>query len=258
MQVKAEPKVIDVAHPTIFHEILDSKLPESEKTVRRLRDEAWIVVGAGTLTTAWTLSVATYYLLENPHILRRLKDELRAAIPDPNQNPRLSVLENLPYLTAILKEALRLSYGVASRLPRISPIDDIKFKDTATGKEWTIPAGTVVSMTTTLLHHDESIYPNSGAFLPERWVEDSSLDKFLFSFSKGSRQCLGINLAWGELYIALAGVFRRWGSVECRDEGDEGVLELFETEIGDVEIARDGFVVLTRDGSKGIRIKARR
>ena len=216
------------------------------------------MVAAGTLTTAFALSVATYHLLENPRMLRRLKDDLRAAIPDPSQNPRLPVLENIPYLTAILKEALRLSYGVASRLPRISPVEPIIFNDPTTGKEWIIPAGTVVSMTVSLLHHDESIYTNSKAFLPERWIENPSLDKFLLSFSKGSRQCLGINLAWGELYIALAGVFRRWGSTACRDEGDEGVLELFETEIGDVEMARDRFVVLTRDGSKGVRIRVKR
>ena len=110
-------------------------------------------------------------------------------------------------------------------------------------------------MTSTLLHHDESLFPDSKAFIPERWIKDPSLDKYLVSFSKGSRQCLGINLAYAEMYIALAGSFRRWGTTACRDEGDEGVLELWDTEIGDVEIARDGFVPLARDGSVGVRIR---
>ena len=158
-------------------------------------------------------------------------------------------------MTAIIKEGLRLSYGVSARLPRISPTESILFKDPKTGQECTIPPNTVVSMTSTLLHHDESIFPDSKAFLPERWIKDPSLDKFMVSFSKGSRQCLGINLAYAEMYIALAGIFRRWGSADYREDGDEGVLELWETEIGDVEIARDGFVPMARDGSKGIRIK---
>lgn len=210
------------------------------------------------MTTAWTLAVATYHLLKSPHILRRLKADLRTAIPDPKRTPHLPVLENVPYLTAIIKEALRLSYGVSSRLPRISPIEPIHFKDSGTGKEWTIPPNTVLSMTSTLLHHDESLFPDNKAFMPERWIKDPSLDKYLVSFSKGSRQCLGINLAYAEMYIALAGIFRRWGSAAYRDEGDEGVLELYETEIGDVEIARDGFVPLARDGSMGVRVKVRK
>ena len=42
-----------LAHPTIFHEVLQSNLPAQEKASRRIQDEAWIVVGAGTTTTAY-------------------------------------------------------------------------------------------------------------------------------------------------------------------------------------------------------------
>ena len=42
-----------LAHPTLFHELLQSNLPAEEKASRRIQDEAWIVVGAGTLTTAY-------------------------------------------------------------------------------------------------------------------------------------------------------------------------------------------------------------
>ena len=44
-------------HPTIFHDILESDLPPQEKALDRLWQEGQTIIGAGTETTAWTLSV---------------------------------------------------------------------------------------------------------------------------------------------------------------------------------------------------------
>jgi cytochrome P450 len=70
------PKSSNTQHRTIFHEILNSKLPPEEMTLARLGDEATTTVAAGTITTAWTLSVAIYYLLTSPSVLKSLKTEL--------------------------------------------------------------------------------------------------------------------------------------------------------------------------------------
>lgn len=45
------------------------------------------------------------------------------------------------------------------------------------------------------VHSDESIWgPNPRRFNPNRWLEGDGkqLDKYLVTFSKGARQCLGI------------------------------------------------------------------
>lgn len=246
----------NLSHPTLFHELLQSDLPAHEKSVGRIRDEAFIVVAAGTTTTAWTLSVATYYLLANPHILTRLKLELKAAIPDPDIFISLSILERIPYLVAIGQEALRLSYGVSTRLQRMAP-DPMVFVDPQTKKKWIIPPNTPCGMTSVFVHHDESVFPNSKSFIPERWIQDPRLNRYLVAFSKGTRQCLGINLAYAELYICLAAIFRRFGSVDVRDEGDEGILELYDTELADIAMAMDAFLPLPKKESQGIRIRVR-
>jgi cytochrome P450 len=72
----SSPKPSNTQYRTIFHEILNSKLPPEEKTLARLGDEASVTVAAGTLTTSWTLSVALYYLLTSPPVLKNLKTEL--------------------------------------------------------------------------------------------------------------------------------------------------------------------------------------
>jgi hypothetical protein len=110
-------------------------------------------------------------------------------------------------------------------------------------------------MTSVLIHHNETIFPDAKVFRPDRWIEHPRLDRYLVAFSKGSRQCLGMNLAYAEMYLLLAAVFRRFGSKEVRFEGDEGVLELVDTDVSDVEIVADRFVPIVKPESKGVRVR---
>ncbi len=126
------------------------------------------------------------------------------------------------------------------------------------GKEWVIPPMTPCAMTSVQIHHDETVFPNSHEFIVDRWLAPDSkkLDKYLVSFSKGSRICFGRNLGYGMLYEVLTSQWRLWGSREVRNHDDIGILELFETELKDVVIASDYFVPRPRKESKGIQLKA--
>jgi cytochrome P450 len=120
--------------PTMFHDILESKLPPAEKKLNRIYQEGQTFVAAGTETTAWSLSVIIFYLLKDPVRLERLTKELRKA-----KATTSTELEQLPYLSAVVQEGLRLSYGVSHRLPRIAPNETLSFVDGE--KTWLIPAG---------------------------------------------------------------------------------------------------------------------
>lgn len=62
---------------TIFGEILTDKgMDSEEKGTHRLAMEAFAIMGAGTETTASTISVITYYLLQQPGTFARLTAEL--------------------------------------------------------------------------------------------------------------------------------------------------------------------------------------
>jgi cytochrome P450 len=50
-------------------------------------------------------------------------------------------------------------------------------------------------MTSVLIHHNEEIFPDSHEFIPERWLDPEKrkyLEKYMVSFTKGSRQCVGM------------------------------------------------------------------
>ena len=167
----------------------------------------------------------------------------------------LVTLEQLPFLTGVVQEGIRLSHAVTHRLQRICPDETLVFND---GKQdWRIPSGTPVSMTSNLIHHNESIFPNSTTFRPERWIEDPQLTRYLVSFGKGGRVCLGINLAYAELYLALAAMFRVYGSAEVQGRDDVGVLELYKTTRKDLVMERDMENPAMPSESEGIRIVVR-
>lgn len=178
--------------PTVFRELIaDPELPPSEKELRRLQDEAQLVVAAGITTVGWALSVGAFHILDKPEIFKRLRAELEEAIPDPNQELHWADLEKLPYLTGCIKEAIRLSYPVSTRNPRLLS-KPLAYND------WVIPPRTPVSMTIVDVNDDEDIFPEHAKFKPERWIDPpktkdgSALDRYFVCFQKGTRSCLGV------------------------------------------------------------------
>lgn len=158
------------AEHTIFRGVLESRLPPQEKTLARMTADAGTIMVAGTLTTTFYLALATYYLLASPGVLRRLKEELRAALGAPlppgallgtSRMVRLEELEKLPYLTAVIQEAFRLSYGSSSRLQRAAPEEELVYRDRGTGREWVVPKG--VSGPPASSDRDRGVPENLGA-----------------------------------------------------------------------------------------------
>ena len=183
---------------TLVQSILNSKqLPAAEKEYSRVQHEVEMVNSAGMETIAQTLRWTCFHIYSNSKILHRMRDELSnvSSILASNapskeaQTSLLAQLERLPYLTAVIKEGLRMSPGVATRLARIAPDRDISYNS------WSIPAGTPVGMTVLLMHYSEEQYPDPYAFNPERWMSSESKtqrDKIFSPFSKGSRMCVGM------------------------------------------------------------------
>lgn len=67
-------------------------------------------------------------------------------------------------------------------------------------------------MTAILTHQNEELFPEPRVFRPERWLgpEGKRLDRYLVTFNRGTRSCLGMNLARAELFMVLAAVFRQF------------------------------------------------
>jgi len=210
---------------TIFSELLAADyhgVGAPTTTVDDLLDEANVVLAAASDTTGNAMTIASYHILTNPIVRVNLRRELQNAFPDANARLDFIALEKLPYLTAVIKEALRLSYGVIGRLPRVVPEPGAEFNG------FSVPAGTIVGMSAWVMHHDEGVWPDSQTFDPTRWLESEEkffyLEKYLVPFGKGSRQCIGMPLAYCELYITLGTIFRRFDGLENYETRPEDLV----------------------------------
>ena len=74
---------------------------------------------------------------------------------------------------------------------------------------------TIVSSCSYVHHLDPHTFKDPEAFQPERWFEDPTtdpreMDRKLVVFSRGSRSCVGMHLAYAELHLVVAHLFRRF------------------------------------------------
>jgi cytochrome P450 len=189
-------------HTTLVSALMDSNLPTSEKTLRRLEAEVSSIFGAGVLVPSEVLTFITIRLLCDQVLRDRLDRELRHAAA-----PGTSVwqtLDTLPYLQAVLLETFRMVHGCARRLQREAPDDDLHYtgqwtppnKSSPVKVQYVIPRGSSIGMSALLVHNNEELFPRAGEFRPERWLNregklDKRLQQYLLTFSKGSRQCVG-------------------------------------------------------------------
>lgn len=65
-------------------------------------------------------------------------------------------------------------------------------------------------MSASALHNYEQVFPEPHSFIPDRWLEgDVDLKRrYWVPFGRGSRACIGISLAYVELYHVIAAIFR--------------------------------------------------
>ncbi|KAF4466094.1 cytochrome P450 monooxygenase [Fusarium albosuccineum] len=193
-----------------------------------LRTNASSLLIAGSETTATGLVGMTYFLLERPECLAALQEEVRSAFQT-QQEINESSTRDLPYVNAVIKEALRIFVPLPINVPRVSPGGFVDGRY--------IPAGvsspqrsmfsnyilttanlcitkTIVSCHQYSLGHSPEYFSDPESFHPERWLPENhplyskryATDNLEASkpFLIGPRTCLGKNLAYLEMRIILS------------------------------------------------------
>ncbi|MGI0490656.1 cytochrome P450 [Alkalinema pantanalense CENA528] len=164
-----------------------------------LRNELLMLLLVGHETTAISMAWMFHQVYQNPAILDRLRQEI-ASLGD-NANPL--AIAQLPYLTAICQETLRM-YPVAPLLfPRIP-------KEPITIAGQTFTEGTPLVPSIYLVHYREDLYPSPNEFRPERFLERQYSPSEYLPFGGGNRRCLGYALAQMEMKLALAHMVQRY------------------------------------------------
>jgi unspecific monooxygenase len=112
-------------------------------------------------------------------------------------------MAQLPYLTAICQETLRMYPVLPVLFPRIA-------KSPVKIAGYSFDAGTKFLPTIYLVHYQEDLYANAQQFEPERFLVRQYSASEYFPFGGGSRRCLGFALAQLEMKLVLATILSNY------------------------------------------------
>lgn len=180
---------------------------------------------AGTDSTGMNLATIIRGLVLRPERYERLKHEVES---NAARGAQAENVQALPYLAAVVKEALRLSMANPTRLPHVVPAGGWMFKGTF------FPANSIVGCSAYELHFNASVFPEPHEFRPERWLNATDeMSKYWFAFGAGSRACIARNLATLELHLATERLASSnvLNGARVVKEGDVEIYEWFNSKV---------------------------
>ncbi|KAI1744725.1 cytochrome P450 [Xylaria scruposa] len=183
--------------PDLWNLVEESGVLTSEEVY----NNAELFMTAGTETTASLLTGTTYYLLKNPEKMKILTDEIRGRFKS-NEEMTFEALGKLEYLNACLREGLRVYPSIPTAIPR-----EVADGGNVIMGKW-LPGGIRVSVHQTATYRSPTNFRNPDEYVPERWLGDPSYKDDIREahqpFGVGTRNCIGMNMAWHEMRLLLA------------------------------------------------------
>uniref|UniRef100_A0A0D9X9K6 Cytochrome P450 n=1 Tax=Leersia perrieri TaxID=77586 RepID=A0A0D9X9K6_9ORYZ len=195
----------------ILDGIVDSRLGDTEKhgdflesllelmsAGKIARDNVTTIMfdlfGAGTDTIAVTVEWVMAELLRNPSIMAKVQAEIKDVLGG-KKTIEENDIEKLPYLQAVVKEAMRLHPVAPILLPHQAVEDGVEIGG------YTVPKGSTVIFNVWAIMRDPTVWERPDEFMPERFldrekgVDFRGKDFEFIPFGAGRRLCPGLPMA---------------------------------------------------------------
>jgi cytochrome P450 len=170
---------------------------------QELFDQCMVSFQAGHETTATALTWWSRLLAGHPEAAARARAEVGAVLA--GRDPRPEDLQSLPWLSATLKEAMRLYPPLPAVITRYTTRE-------ITVGGWRIPRGASVYITPWVLQRDPRWWEAPDAFRPERFLPGAPpVPRGAYMpFGVGPRVCIGQHFAMLEMTLVAALLLQRY------------------------------------------------
>ncbi|KAF3916720.1 hypothetical protein ABW20_dc0106636 [Dactylellina cionopaga] len=170
---------------------------QQEEELALIRASAISIYGGGSDTTVAALAFFFRNMLFHPDVQRKAQEEIDRVVGN-KRLPGFQDRPNLPYINALLKEALRFNPIVPAGVPHTNDNDDEYMG-------YSIPKGTLIVPSIQWFSRDPKTYTEPDLFKPERFLGDTpelNPKKWVFGF--GRRICPGQQLADASAWLTIA------------------------------------------------------
>jgi len=174
-----------------------------------LRHNIFLFFLAGHETSSGALTSAMFYLGNKPELQEAAFQEILTVLgDDPSAVPNAENLSDFKFISAIVKETLRMNPPANSTTPRVALEDTVLC-------DFVIPKGTLVNQQLYPAHFQAKFWKNPLDFNPYRFLSDlpwesSDRKNKIFSFGAGPRVCLGEKFAKAEIITTLALIIQNY------------------------------------------------
>lgn len=191
-------KPVFKADESVPQDFVDKLLVQNEEDPTKVTAYHVFMMGlsniiAGSDTTAISLAAIMYYLVRTPAAMAKLREEVEQCAAGGKFSTghlRFQDSRDMPYLQAVMKEALRLHAATGLPLWRDVVEGGLEMNGIY------FPEGTTVGLNTWCAHYNEQVFgPDASEFRPERWLEAESekdtkrLDEMNAYYLPVSRTC---------------------------------------------------------------------
>ncbi|KAI0354613.1 high nitrogen upregulated cytochrome P450 monooxygenase 2 [Trametes cingulata] len=194
----------------LFYYLNNEDGVEATPPLSQVVADAALAVVAGSDTTSSVLSSLFFCLLTHPDAYTRLRAEVDSYYPTGEDALNTKHHADMPYLNAVINEAMRLYPPVSDGSQRIVPLGS---GGKVIGNSY-LPEGTITTVHMYSIHRDpRNFSPLPDSFWPERWIHAASGDKLggkivhntaaFFPFSFGPSVCAGKGLALQEMRMVV-------------------------------------------------------
>lgn len=205
--------------------MLDLRKGGTQFTLENIKAVLMDMFIAGTDTTSVTIEWAMAELLRKPAVMRKAQAELNEIIGREKRMEESDIVK-LPYLQAIVKEALRLHPAAPLIIPRRSD-------NSCEIGGYVVPENTQVFVNVWGIGRDPSVWKEPLEFNPERFLECNTdyrgQDFELIPFGAGRRICIGLPLAHRMVHLVVGSLLHAFNwSIPGSNKDDDFTIDMSE------------------------------
>jgi len=197
----------------------------SGMSIDELRENAAILILAGSETSATGLAGMFYLLCTNPSKMQKLASEIRQTFKSETEITLQNINQRVPYQMKVINESLRLF----TPAPIAVTLNRITFPEGNRIVGEFVPGNTIVSVSPWAAFRSPMNFHDPEKFEPDRWDTEpeekyrNDKRKVLQPFGLGPRGCLGKTLAYAEMGMILTRIL--WNFDVELEEGMGGWIE---------------------------------